>query len=79
MRDTQPPITDDEELQGYQMALTVMNKELMLREAAVFNSHSEPQRLERARNALFRLYRKRQGIIDAIEVYEKRQKAKQSA
>ena len=79
MRDTQPPITDDEELHGYEAALAVLNEELAIREANVFNSRQDPAKLERARKALFRLYRKRQGIIDAIADYGRKQTIQQSA
>lgn len=75
MRDVQPPITDDEELQGYRAALAILNEELAIREAEVFNSRADAAKLERARNALFRMYRKRQGIIDAIAAYEQKKQA----
>lgn len=75
MRDVQPPIIDDEELQGYRAALTILNDELAIREADVFNSRTDAAKLERARNALFRMYGKRQGIIDAIAAYEQKKQA----
>jgi hypothetical protein len=73
MRDTQPPITNDEEYAGYKHALGLLNDECSLREQAVFDSRNDADKLERARNALYRMYGKRQGIINAIKEYEKQQ------
>jgi len=71
MRDTQPPITNDQELAGYRAGLDRFNEIVAAREAALFASGDDAERLEHARQELFRVYRKRQGILDAITAYER--------
>ena len=71
MRDTQPPITNDEELAGYRAGLERFNKIVAEREATLFASHDDAEQLEHARQELYRVYRKRQGILDAIAAYER--------
>ena len=79
MRDVQPPITNDQELAGYRNGLTTLNEIVAEREAALFASRDDPARLEDARQELYRVYRKRQGILDAIAEYERQQSARQGA
>ncbi len=43
------------------------------RQADLFASQHDPKLLEDARQALYRVYRLRQGIIDAIAAYEQQQ------
>ncbi|HUY79718.1 MAG TPA: hypothetical protein VMV29_23300 [Ktedonobacterales bacterium] len=74
MRDVQPPIENEQQLAGYHAGLERFNVIVASREADQFASQHDPQRLEGARHALYRVYRKRQGIIDAIEAYERRQR-----
>jgi hypothetical protein len=77
MRDTQPPITNDQEYQGYQAGLTLLSAECVLRAQAVIESKDDPAKLQDALDALDRMMRKRQGIAVAIAAYE--QQHKQSA
>jgi hypothetical protein len=79
VRDVQPPITNDQELAGYRNGLTTLNEIVAEREAALFASRDDPARLEDARQELYRVYRKRQGILDAIAEYERQQSARQGA
>lgn len=79
MRDTQPPITNDRELAGYRAGLERFNAIVAEREAALFASRNDPERIEDARQELFRVYRKRQGILDAIADYERRRGVQQGA
>jgi len=79
MRDVQPPITNDQELAGYRDGLTTLNESVAEREAALFANRDDPVRLEDARQELYRVYRKRQGILDAIAAYERQQPARQGA
>jgi hypothetical protein len=79
MRDAQPPITNDQELAGYRNGLATLNKIVAAREAALFASRDDPARLEDARQELYRVYRKRQGILDAIATYERQRPARQGA
>ncbi|HEX9037386.1 MAG TPA: hypothetical protein VF808_10390 [Ktedonobacterales bacterium] len=79
MRDVQPPITNDEELAGYRMGLERFNEIVAEREAVLFASRDDPGRIEDARQELYRVYRKRQGIIDAIATYERQRRALQGA
>lgn len=79
MRDVQPPITNDQELAGYRAALARFNKVVAEREAALFASRDDPARIEDARQELYRVYRKRQGILDAIAAYERQHSAQQGA
>ena len=73
LRDTQPPISDDTEYQGYQQArdkLTVLveQREARLAEAL---AHGDGEEIEDRRYDLLDVLRKRQGIIDAIRAYER--------
>lgn len=77
MRDVQPPITNDQELAGYQSGLATFNEIVAERETALFASRDDPARLEDARQELYRVYRKRQGILDAIVAYERQRRAQQ--
>jgi hypothetical protein len=79
MRDVQPPITSDQELAGYRNGLATLNEIVAEREAALFASRDDPVRLEDARQELYRVYRKRQGILDAIAAYERQRPARQGA
>ncbi len=71
MNETQPPIASADEYEGYQRALEDISSECSAREQDVFQAQGDPSRLERARAALFRMYRIRQGIIDALAEYER--------
>lgn len=73
MRDTQPPITNQEEYEGYQAGLARLNEVCADRERQLFAASGDPERLENARDALNHIYNRRQGIIDAIADYERRQ------
>jgi hypothetical protein len=64
MRDVQPPITNDQELAGYRSGRASLDGIIAEREAALFASRDDPQRIEDARQELYRVYRTRQGIID---------------
>lgn len=79
MRDTQPPITNDEELAGYRAGLERFSAIVAEREADLFASRNDLERIEDARQELFRVYRKRQGILDAIADYERQRGAQQRA
>lgn len=79
MRDEQPPITSDEELAGYREGLRRFNEIVAAREAALFASQGDAQRLEEARQALYQVYRKRQGILDAIAAYEQHRHSQHTA
>jgi hypothetical protein len=79
MRDVQPPITNDQELAGYRSGLERFNEIVAAREAAVFASRDDPERHEHARQELHRVYRKRQGILDAIAAYERQRRTQQGA
>jgi hypothetical protein len=70
MRDIQPPITNDQELAGYRAGLERFGAIVAAREAALFASQHDAERLEEARQELYRVYRRRQGILDAIAAYE---------
>jgi hypothetical protein len=74
MRDTQPPITNDQEYQGYQAGLELLTAECVLRAQAVLDSKDDPAKLRDALDALERMLRKRQGIVDAIAAFERSQK-----
>ena len=73
MHDTQPPITNVEEYAGYRAALTTMNASCADREQRLFDVRNDPSQLDGARAALLHIYRRRQGIIDAIADYERQQ------
>lgn len=74
MRDTQPPITNEQEYQGYQAGLALLNAECVLRAQAVIESKDDPAQLQDALDALDRMNHKRQGIVAAIAEYAQRQK-----
>ena len=71
MKETQPPITNADEYNGYKRALEDIDSECSGREQDVFQAQNDPAKLSRARAALFRMYRIRQGIIDALADYER--------
>jgi hypothetical protein len=73
MRDTQPPITTAEEYEGYKAGLARMNAVCADREQRLFEARDDPDQLENARDALHHIYKRRQGIIDAIADYERKQ------
>ncbi len=79
MRDTQPPITDDEEYEGYKQARDKMTKLVEQRETRLIAAleKGDATEIEERRYDLLDAMRKRQGIIDAIRVYE--QQRQQSA
>lgn len=79
MRNVQPPITNDQELAGYRAGLERFDEIVAAREAALFASQNDTQRLEEARQELYRVYGKRQGILDAIATYEGQQHTKHTA
>lgn len=79
MRDVQPPITNDQELAGYRAGLERFNEIVATREAALFASQNDAQQLEEARQELYRVYRKRQGMLDAIAAYERQQHTQHTA
>jgi hypothetical protein len=74
MRDTQPPITTEEEYQGYQAGLALLTAECVQRAQTVLANKDDPAKLHDALDALERMLRKRQGIVDAIAAYERSQK-----
>ena len=71
MRGVQPPVTNDQELAGYRAGLERFNVIVAEREATLFASQYDPQRLREARQELYRVYSRRQGILDAIAAYER--------
>jgi hypothetical protein len=79
VRDVQPPITNDQELAGYIAGLERFNEIVAAREATLFASQHDPQRLEEARQELYRVYRKRQGILDAIAAYQQQRDSQHTA
>jgi len=70
MHDVQPPITNDQELAGYRAGLERFTQIVAAREAALFASQHDTQRLEESRHELYRVYRIRQGMLDAIAHYK---------
>jgi hypothetical protein len=78
MHEVQPPITNDQKLAGYRAGLERFNEIVAAREAALFASQHDPDRLEEARQELYRVYRIRQGMLDAIATYERQQHAPSS-
>lgn len=74
MHDTQPPITNEQEYQGYQAGLALLTAECVLRAQIVIESKDEPVKLRDALDALDRMLRKRRGIVTAIDQYEQQQK-----
>jgi len=77
-RDMQPPIENDQQLAGYRLGLEQLEAVVAGREEELLTSRGDPSALESARHRLYRIYRRRQGILDAIEIYE-RQRATQQA
>ena len=75
----QPRITSDQELAGYRAGLARFNAIVAEREAALFASRDDRARIEDARQELYRVYRKRQGILDAIATYEQQRGVQQGA
>ena len=75
MRDTQPPITDAEEYAGYKLARDKMTALVEQREARLIAAlgAGDSTEIEDRRYDLLDAMRKRQGIIDAIRVYERSQ------
>jgi len=73
MRDSQPPITDAEEYAGYKLARDKMTALVEQREARLIAalSSGDSVAVEERRYDLLDAMRKRQGIIDAIRVYER--------
>jgi len=76
-RDVQPAIENDQQLAGYRLGLEQMNSIVAGREETLFASRGDPHALEAARHSLYRVYRRRQGILDAIEIYERQQTERQ--
>lgn len=77
MRDTQPPITSEEEYQGYQAGRDKLTQVVEEREARLIDAlaSGDAKRIEAMRFDLLQVLRHRQGIIDAIREYEQRQPA----
>ena len=75
MRDTQPPITNDQEYHGYQAGLALLTAECVLRAQVVIASQPDPMKLQDALDALDRMIHKRQGIVVAIAAYEQQQQS----
>ncbi|HLY31399.1 MAG TPA: hypothetical protein VKQ36_10240 [Ktedonobacterales bacterium] len=75
MRDTQPPITNDEEYRGYQAGRDKLTKLVEEREARLIAAlaRGDNKRIEAMRFDLFQVLRDRQGIIDALRAYEQHQ------
>ncbi len=72
MRDTQPPITTDEEYHGYQLGRDKLTKLVEEREKRLIDAltSGDEKRIEAMRFDLLQVLRDRQGIIDAIHIYE---------
>jgi hypothetical protein len=76
MRDVQPPITNEEQYRGYQLAFEKLTRVVEEREQVLFEMlRTQPDRVEAARGDLLNILRKRQGIQDAIRAYEHRQQS----
>ena len=77
MRDTQPPITDQEEYRGYQRARDKMTLLVEQREARLIDAlaRGDREEIEDRRFDLLEALRKRQGILDALSAYEHRQQS----
>ena len=77
MRDTQPPITDEEEYHGYQRARDKMTRLVEQREARLIDAlaRGDGEEIEDRRFDLLDALRKRQGILDALSAYEHRQQS----
>jgi len=76
MRDTQPPITSAAEYHGYQQAYETMTLLVAEREQRLFIAlaNGDSKIIEDRRAELLHVLRRREGIIDAIKVYEQLQK-----
>jgi len=76
MRDTQPPITNDEEYHGYQLAYQKLTQLVEEREALLIAAltSGDAEQIEDKRFDLLDALRLRQGIIDALRAYERQQK-----
>lgn len=76
MRYTQPPITNEEEYHGYQAGLEKMTAVLQAREARLIAALAgeDIKLIEDRRSELLHILRLRQGIIDAIREYERKQR-----
>ncbi len=76
MRDTQPPITNEAEYQGYQQACATMTLLVAEREQRLIAALAtgDTQLIEDRRFELLHVLRDRQGIIDAIREYERKQR-----
>lgn len=77
MRDVQPPITDQEEYAGYQRARDKLTILVEQREARLIDAlaRGENEEIEDRRFDLLDALRKRQGILDALSVYEHQQQS----
>ena len=72
MRDVQPPIENDEQYHGYKLGFDQLTRVVEQREQFVFDClRNNPNRVEVARASLMSMYRKRQGILDALRAYER--------
>lgn len=73
MRDTQPPITNEDEYQGYQSRRDKLTKLVEEREQRLIATlaSGDAKRIEASRFDLLQVLRDRQGIIDAIQTYER--------
>ena len=79
MRDVQPPITNDEELARYCSGLAAFTTIVAATESELFtaSTSNDLKQIEHARESLLRLYRRHQGIVDAITAYERQQAIRQ--
>jgi hypothetical protein len=77
MRDTQPPITDEEEYVGYQRARDKMTRLVEQRETRLVEAlaRGDAEEIEDRRFDLLGALRKRQGILDALIAYEHRRQS----
>lgn len=73
MRDTQPPIADQEEYYGYQRARDKLTTLVEQREEHLIAAlaRADREEIEDRRFDLLDALRKRQGILDAIADYER--------
>ena len=72
-RDAQPPIENDQQLAGYREGLARFDAIVTGYEEDLFASRDDPTALETARRALYRVYKRRQAMLDAIGAYERQQ------
>ena len=72
MRETQPPIMNEAEYQGYQQANGTLTQLVTEREQRLFQALASgaQQLIEDRRFELLHVLRDRQAIIDAIHLYE---------